>query len=196
MALKAILIALLFISLAANVSSQGYMGTVSTGTGIIPALTVGKSSISAAQVGAISSRLNLTGSWALDLLGTQTRHFDLQMYQEDDLILGSGQMSAEQSGLAVTAAGFVAGDRPTIFISLIDSSQVFRLKLSVSGEALAGEYDYLSRAKSRQSGTVTGRITLAAKNRPATALGKSVNPSASSGARVGKATKSSKTGVI
>jgi hypothetical protein len=190
MALKAILIVLLFICLVANASTQGYMGTVSTGTGIIPALTVGKSSISASHVGAISSRSNLTGSWALDLLGTQTRHFDLEMYQEDDLILGSGQMSAEQSGLAATAAGSVAGDRPTIFITLIDSSQVFRLKLSVSGEALAGEYDYLSQAQSRQSGTVTGRITLAAKKSLATTLGKSANPSASSGARVGKATKS------
>lgn len=190
MAFKAILIVLLFISLAANVSSQGYMGTVSTGTGIIPALTVGKSSISASQVGAISSRSNLTGSWALDLLGTQTRHFDLEMYQEDDLILGSGR-SQDQSGLAVTAAGFVAGDRPTIFISLIDSSQVFRLKLSVSGEALAGEYDYLSQTESHQSGTVTGRIILAAKKSPATALGKSINPSATAGAWVGKATQSS-----
>ena len=97
------------------------MGTVSTGTGIIPAMTVGKSSIPASNVGAISSLANLTGSWALDLKGTQIRHFDLQMYQEDDLILGSGQMSADQSGLAVNAAGFVAGDRPTIFISLIDA---------------------------------------------------------------------------
>jgi hypothetical protein len=114
MALKAILIALLFLSLAANVSSQGYMGTVSTGTGIIPALTVGKSSISASHVGAISSR----------------------------------------------------------------------------------SYDYLSPTKSRQSGTVTGRITLTAKKSLATRLGKSANPSASSGARVGKATESSNTGGI
>lgn len=188
MALKAILIALLFISLAANASTQGYMGTVSTGTGIVPALTVGKGSISASNVGAISSRANLTGSWALDLKGTQIRHFDLQMYQEDDLVLGSGQMSADQSGLTVTAAGSVAGDRPTIFISLIDTEQVFRLKLSVSGASLAGEYDSLSPTRSRESGTVTGRITLAAKKSLATTLGKSVNPSATSGAWVGRAT--------
>lgn len=190
MALKAILIALLFICLVANASTQGYMGTLSTGTGIIPALTVGKGSISASQVGAISSRANFTGSWALDLLGTQTRHFDLEMYQEDDLILGSGR-SQDQSGRAVTAAGFVAGDRPTIFITMIDSSQVFRLKLSVSGNALAGEYDSLSLAQSRQSGMVTGRIILTAKKSPATALGKSVNPSATAGAWVGRATESS-----
>ena len=75
MALKAILIALLFICLAANASSQGYMGTVSTGTGIVPALTVGKGSISASNVGAISSRANLTGSWALDLIGDPDQAF-------------------------------------------------------------------------------------------------------------------------
>jgi hypothetical protein len=190
MALKAILIALLFISLAPNASSQGYMGTVSTGTGIVPALAVGKGSISASNVGAISSLANLTGSWALDLKGTQERHFDLQMYQQDDLIFGSGQMSAEQSGLTATAAGNVAGDRPTIFISLIGAEQVFRLKLSVSGEALAGEYDSLLAKGSRESGTVTGRITLAAGQVRATALGKSVNPSATAGAWVGRATQS------
>jgi len=190
MTLKAILIALLFISLVANASTQGYMGTVSTGTGIIPALTVGKGSISASHVGAISSLANLTGSWALDLKGTQIRHFDLQMYQDDDLILGAGQLSADQSGLAVNAAGSVAGDRPTIFISLIDTGQVFRLKLSVSGEAPAGEYDSLSQTGQRESGTVTGRITLAAKKSPATTLGKSINPSATAGAWVGRSTES------
>ena len=30
---------------------------------------------------------DLTGSGALDLKETQIRHFDLQMYQEDDLVL-------------------------------------------------------------------------------------------------------------
>ncbi|MBN1234479.1 MAG: hypothetical protein JW999_00340 [Methanotrichaceae archaeon] len=190
MASKAILIILLFISLASNVSSQGYMGTVSTGTGVVPALTVGKGSISPSNVGAITSRANLTGSWALDLKGAQIRHFDLQIYQQDDLVLGSGQMSADQGGLAVVAAGSVAGDRPTIFISLIDAGPVFRLKLSVSGESLAGEYDSLSPAGPREFGMVTGHITLAAGKNYATTLGKRVSPSATSGAWVGRATQS------
>jgi hypothetical protein len=190
MALKAILIALLFISLALNASSQGYMGTVSTGTGILPAITVGKGSIPTSNVGAVSSQANLTGSWALDLNGAQKRHFDLQMYQEGDLILGAGQLSADQSGSAVTAAGYMAGDRPTIFISLIDTEQTFRLKLSVSGGALAGEYDSLSQTGLHETGTVTGHITFPAWQVQATALGRSINPSATSGAWVGKAAQS------
>jgi hypothetical protein len=80
---------------------------------------------------------------------TRIRHFDLQTYQEDDLVLGTGQLSADQSGLAVNAAGSVPGNSPTIFISLIDSGQVFLLKFSVM-------------------------------------LGKSVNPSATAGAWVGR----------
>jgi len=99
-------------------------------------------------------------------------------------------MSVDQRGLAVNAAGFVTGDRPTIFISLIDTKQVFRLKLSVSGASLAGEYDSLSVAGPREFGTVTGHITLAAGKRQVTLLGKSVNPSATSGAWVGRATQS------
>ena len=52
MALNKISMALLlFISLIAVASSQGYMGTVTTGTGIVPPLTVGKGAISPAGVG-------------------------------------------------------------------------------------------------------------------------------------------------
>ena len=95
MALNKISIALiLFISLIAIASSQGYMGTVTTGTGIVPPLTVGKGAISPASVGALSTQLNLTGSWSVDLKGSEIRHLDLQMFQESDLIMGSGLMLA------------------------------------------------------------------------------------------------------
>ncbi|OPY52746.1 MAG: hypothetical protein A4E49_01697 [Methanosaeta sp. PtaU1.Bin112] len=187
MAKNSAFILLLLLSLIACASGQGYMGTVSTGTGIIPALTVGKNSISATNVGSLTSQANLTGGWSLDLKGDSIRHIDLQMYQQGDLILGAGQLS---SGQAVTAAGSVSGDRPTIFISVIDAGQAFRLKLSLSGESLAGEYDCISQAQSSESGTATGRISFAVHENRATALGKSASPSATAGAWVGKATQS------
>ena len=184
---KAIIIILLSLFLAFNASSQGYMGTVSTGTGIIPAITVGKSLISASSIGAISSQANLTGGWSMDLKGSEKRHVDLQVYQEKDLVLGSGQMSSQQGPMAVTAAGSVAGDGLTMFLFGIDSEQVFRVKLSLSGVSLAGEYESLSRGQSLETGTATGQVTLAAGSGQATALGKSVSPSSTSGARVGSA---------
>lgn len=190
MAKNSAFILLLFICLVSSALGQGYMGTVSTGTGIIPALTVGKGPISAASVGSGTSQANLTGSWSLDLKDGGIRHLDLQMYQQGDLILGAGQISSDKSSQAVTAAGSVAGDRPTIFISAIDAGQAFRLKLSVSGESLAGEYDFISSGQSRESGTLTGRIAFASGKSQATTLGKSISPSASSGAWVGKMAQS------
>jgi len=60
---------LLFACLIILASSQGYMGTVSTGTGILSPLTVGFDASSPVVMGAISSQVNLTGSWSLDLKG-------------------------------------------------------------------------------------------------------------------------------
>lgn len=187
MTIKVILIVLLSLTLAVNASSQGYMGTVSTGTGIIPAITVGKSLISASSVGAISTQANLTGSWSMDLKGSEKRHLDLQVYQETDLVLGSGQMSDQQGSLGVTAAGSVVGDGLTVFVFVVDTQQVFRLKLSLSGVSLAGEYESLAKGAGIESGTATGQVTSAAVSGQTTVLGKSVSPSATSGARVGSA---------
>jgi hypothetical protein len=180
---------ILFISLIANASSQGYMGTVTTGTGILSPLTVGKGTISPASVGALSTQLNLTGSWSVDLKSSEIRHLDLQIFQESDLVMGSGQMHANGANRAVTVAGSVAGDRLTIFVSSVDKPEVFRLELSASGTALAGQFDSLSRSLIRESGTVTGSMALSSQQNRPTALGKSINPSATSGALLGKATE-------
>lgn len=189
MANKAILIAVLFLCLAANASSQGYMGTVSTGTGILEPITVGKSTVASSSVGAVSMQENLSGTWALDLRGAGIRHFDLQVLQKSDLIAGSGLMSSGQESQAVTVAGYVNGNRPTIFISVIDSLQAFRVGLSHSGSSLSGEYDFISENAASESGTAIGRLTRTAPTSRATILGNGTNPSATAGAYVGSATK-------
>ena len=186
---KILITILLFISLAAIASSQGYMGTVTTGTGIVPPLTVGKGTISPAGVGALSSQVNLTGSWSADLKGAQIRHLDLLMFQEGDLIQGSGRISADGVLQNVTAAGSVAGDRLTVFVSSCGTLEVFRLQLSASGSSLAGEYDALSRGTARESGTVTGNVNLASQPNQATTIGGGINPSGTSGALIGAATQ-------
>jgi flagellar hook-associated protein FlgK len=165
------------------------MGTVTTGTGIVPPLTVGKGAISPASVGALSTQLNLTGSWSVDLKGSEIRHLDLQMFQESDLIMGSGQMLAGGANKAVTVAGSVAGDRLTVFVSAVDKPEVFRLELSASGTALAGQFDSLSSSLIRESGTVTGSMALSSQQNQPTVLGRSLNPSASSGALLGRETE-------
>lgn len=190
MASKAILTAVLLLFLSGVASSQGYMGTVSTGTGILNPITVGKSTISPASVGAISMQENLSGSWTLDLRGRESRHFDLQVVQKGDLISGSGQMSSGQESHAVAVAGYMSGNSPTIFISGIDRIQTFRVRLSHSGSSLSGEFDFISQDAAAESGTATGQMALTAPASQAKLLGNGTSPSGSAGAYVGSATKS------
>jgi len=187
---KAILTAVLLLFLSGGASSQGYMGTISTGTGILEPLTVGKSTISPASVGAITMQENLSGSWALDLRGRESRHLDLQIVQKGDMIAGSGQMSSGQGSQAVVVAGYMSGDSPTIFISGIDRVQTFRVRLSHSGSSLSGKFDSISQDAATESGTATGQITLTAQAGQAKLLGNGTSPSGSAGAYVGSATKS------
>ena len=189
MASKAIPIAVLFLCLSAGAYSQGYMGTVSTGTGILEPITVGKSMISTARMGAISMQQNLSGSWALEFRGRESRHFDLQVLHKGDLIAGSGQMSSGQESQAVAVAGYVSGDSPIIFLSGVDRVQTFRVKLSYSGSSLSGQYDFISLDGAAESGTVTGQMALTAPTSQVTVLGNATNPGASAGAYVGSATK-------
>jgi len=189
MANKAILISLLILCLSSSVYSQGYMGTISTGTGILEPITVGKSTISPARAGAISMQENLSGSWTLDLKGQESRHFDLQVVHKGDLIAGLGKMSSGQGSQSVAVAGYVSGNRPIIFINGIDRAQTFRIMLTYSGSSLAGEYDFISQDAASESGTATGQMTLTAPASRARVLGNGTNPSASAGAYVGSATK-------
>ena len=190
MASKAILTAVLLLFLSGVASSQGYMGTVSTGTGILDPITVGKSTISPASVGAISMKENLSGSWILDLRGKDSRHFELQVVQKGDLIAVSGQMSSGQESQAVAVAGYMSGDSPTIFISGVDRVQTFRVKLSHSGSSLSGQYDFISLDTAAESGTATGQMALTAPASQAKLLGNGTSPSGSAGAYVGSATRS------
>lgn len=178
-------IVILFISLSANAYSQGYMGTVSTGAGIIPAISVGKATIPTALAGSVSSQENLTGAWTLELLGADARHFDLNMLQKGDLIMGQGKMAREQGGQSVTASGSVLGEETTLFICSVDGSEAFRIKLSNSAGNLAGEFNSITSEGGSDSGTATGSIIFALAHSSSTPLGNATSPSASGGAFVG-----------
>lgn len=161
MALNKTLIAItLLICLAAIASSYGYLGTVSTGTGILSPIPVGKSTASQAEIGGLSILANYTGSWSADLKGTPPRHLDLVIFQERELILGSGQIFVDSDRLNVTAAGWADEKGMTVFISPVGKEEVFRLDLSASGVSITGKYDVLFRGGKIESGMVTGSMIL------------------------------------
>src|SRR5512136_1201180 len=160
---RTLLMASFFICLVSQisqVSSQGYMGTITTGTGIVPPITVGMSSGAAESVGALSLLANLTGTWSIDLRDAATKHIDLQVLQNKELIMGYGDTTENGASEKVTASGFMAGDRPTLFVSIVDRPEVYRLDLATSGTSLSGRYDAIDGGGARWAGTSTGSIAL------------------------------------
>ena len=176
----------LFFFLAAQAFSQGYMGTVTTGTGIVPPLTVGSGAIEGATVGAVAQSANLSGSWSIDLKGPSSEHLDLQVFQSQDLITGKGLMTAGSTSQSVIVAGSLPAERPTLFVSPVDGEEVIRLQLSLSGAELTGGYDALTQEGSRWSGTASGGIVFASGQKQATVVGRAANEKAYSGAFVGR----------
>lgn len=163
MKLMRILLALLAtMTLVGMAASQGYMGTVSTGTGILSPLAVGKEAANPAEMGQFSHLANYTGTWSVDLSGILAGHLEMEMFQEEELILGSGRLTREGTSLNVTAAGSVGEKGMTVFITPLGSEEVFRLLLSASGSSISGEYEAFSRGKKIEAGTVTGKMILSA----------------------------------
>ena len=162
MYLKGIPIAILImLILLAGAASQGYMGTVSTGRGILTPITVGEEESSQAQVG-LSGGLNLTGSWSADLKGRPARHLDLEMFQQDDLVMGSGQLSSEGRSINITVAGSVGTKDLMVFVMPVGGEEVLRMELSASKTAITGVYEIFSRGMPIESGTLTGSVILSA----------------------------------
>lgn len=161
MELMRILLAVLAtMTLVGMAASQGYMGTVSTGTGILSPLAVGKEAANPAEIGQLSLLANYTGTWSVDLSGILAGQLELEMFQQEELILGSGRLTGEGTSLNVTAAGSVGEKGMTVFVTPPGSEEVFKLQLSASGSSISGEYETFSRGKKIESGTVTGRMIL------------------------------------
>lgn len=162
------------------------MGTVTTGTGIVPPLTVGSGAIQGATVGAVAQSANLTGGWSIDLKGSSGGHLELQVFQSQDLLLGKGVMTTDGASQSVIMAGTVSGAKPTIFVSPVDGQAVFRLQLSFSGAQLSGGYDASTSGGARWLGAATGSIALTSGQKGATVVGRGANEKAYSGAFVGR----------
>jgi hypothetical protein len=182
---KPLMVIVLLLFLAAQASSQGYMGTVTTGTGIVPSLTVGSGSIEGATMGAVAQSTNLSGSWSIDLKGPSGVHLELQVFQSRDLITGKGSMTTDGTSQNVIAAGSTTGERSTLYVLPVDGREALRLQLSLSGSKISGSYDASTDEGARWSGTASGSISFASGLKQATVVGRAANEKAYSGAFVG-----------
>ncbi len=158
--------------LVIQASSQGYLGTVSTGTGIESPITVGSGAApQGASVGAAAAQANLTGTMSLNLIDGVVRQLNLDIFQSGDLLLGYGNMTTPTGSQRVTAAGSMMTNGMTLYISAVDVPEVYRLEITGSGASLAGRYQAFIANGTAWSGTVTGVSDQILSYRPMTTLG-------------------------
>lgn len=153
--LPILIIVLVF--LAAQATSQGYAGTVTTGKGIIPPLKVGSGEIAADSLGS-GDLSNLSGIWSFDLSGPSTKHMGLAVQQSREVLIGYGNMTADGNYSSVKVSGNISGGNIDLFVPVIDSSEMYRLRVFQSGTSLTGKYDEYSAGVITLTGTVTGSI--------------------------------------
>lgn len=176
---------LFLIGLAMQASSQGYLGTVNTGTGIEAPITVGSGAApQGASIGA-STAENLTGTMSLNLIDGITRQIGLNIIQSSDLLLGYGNMTSGTGTQRVNAAGSQTTNGMTLYILPVDAAEVYRLNIAGSGASLSGRYQAFAANGATWSGTVTGVSDQILDYRQTTALGSGAS-AGSSGAVVGQ----------
>ncbi len=175
--IRGLLSILFFICLVIPASSQGYLGTVNTGTGIEQPLTVGSGATpQGTSVGGVSvAKANLTGTISLNLIDGITRQLSLNVYQNEDLLLGYGNMSTGTGSQRVAAAGSLTANGMVLYITGIDVPEVYRLEITGSGASLAGRYQAFIANGAAWSGSVTGVSDQILSYRPITTLGQGVN---------------------
>lgn len=175
--IRGLLSILFLICLVIPAESQGYLGTVNTGTGIEQPLTVGSGATPhGASVGGVSAaQANLTGTMSLSLIDGVTRQLNLNIYQNADLLMGYGNMSTGTGIQRVAAAGSLTTNGLTLYVTGIDVPAVYRLEITGSGTSLAGRYQAFMANGAAWSGSVTGVSNQILSYRPVATIGQGAN---------------------
>jgi len=82
------------------------------------------------------------GSWAFTLTDVDTSFLKLNLYQTQDAVFGSGELTENGVSTVVTAGGTVLGDRLALYVSPLASSTLYRLSLTIRQGSMDGDYVY------------------------------------------------------
>lgn len=83
---------------------------------------------------------SITGDWRLVLEDNETRYANLTLYQANDVILGYGNLTSDNSTRKVTAGGSLEGDLLDLLFISEEEDLILRLVFSVDEECISGDY--------------------------------------------------------
>ena len=99
----------------------------------------------------------VSGSWSLDLNDSASRKAILTIFQNGDTVYGTGNLNLDaNTAMTAAASGTVTGDQVNLDIVSLGKVSLYRISMTVSGDAATGSYTAFSPGLPPSTGTAKG----------------------------------------
>lgn len=149
--------------------SQEEIYNVSKETGMSPGVASTESGIRTAASSSFGSVANVAGGWTLTLNDAMaSRSLRLTLYQNNDAVFGSGDITVSGSATNVYAGGTLKGNSLSLYVIPSGEPSLYKMDLIVGPGSLSGSYVFSKQATAQQTGTATGSLTDSSTAMPVT----------------------------
>jgi hypothetical protein len=166
MSLKIIALALSVLALLVFLAAaQEDIYDLSKLTGMTPGVASKDSGIRTAPVGYAAS---IAGDWTLALDDAGTKSLKLTLYQNNDAVFGSGDLTVLGNTNPVSAGGTLQGNSLTLYVIPSGQPSLYRIDTIVGPGSMTGSYVFSAQSMAQQSGSASGSLTEASMSIPVT----------------------------
>lgn len=134
-------------------------------TGMTPGVASKESGI---RTSPVSSLANIAGGWTISLDNAGTKSMKLMLYQNNDAVFGSGDITVLGNTIPVSAGGTLSGNSLTLYVIPSGELSLYRINMMVSPVSMTGSYVFSTQATTQQQGSASGSLTEASMSIPIT----------------------------
>ncbi|VVB63728.1 Uncharacterised protein [uncultured archaeon] len=116
----------------------------------------------------VSSSANIAGGWTLNLDNTETKSLKLTLYQNNDAVFGSGDITVSGNTNPVSAGGTLQGSSLILYVIPSGEPSLYRIDVIVGPGSMTGSYVFSTQAATQQPGSASGSLTEASVSIPIT----------------------------
>lgn len=102
--------------------------------------------------------VNVTGTWSLALEGPVREHMTLYLVENEDVVVGQGEIMRGNETMNATVSGSVSADKVSLIVMPVGVLDLYRINLSLSTLS-AGAYTLLMADGTSRSGQVTFSVS-------------------------------------
>jgi hypothetical protein len=138
---------------------------VNNHTGMTPGVASSESGVRTAPAGSVAS---IAGGWTLTLDNGGTKSLSLMLYQNNDAVFGSGDITVLGNTTPVSAGGTLNGNSLTLYVIPSGEPSLYRIDMTVGPGSMNGSYVFSTQTATSQQGAASGRLTEASSSVPVT----------------------------